>query len=630
MRSSVRWAAAAAVILFMIVAVSALMEATKEAAEAFYQQALDYYEGNDFRNALRNVHLARNVYESIDDDNGVVKCNQLVSKIDTILTDTQMANYYYDIASDYIIQENPTVQSYMNAKEFAQYAKDYYNRAGDGGGVIKSDDLIYRSQSEINALRNEKQQVAMSYYQMAQDSFQNSEYLKARIYALNASIIYGEILDSGGLSMTSMLIYRIDVKVNETRYNALASYDRARDYYAQEDYDNSLRYATISLQLYTSIYDQDGMTKATSLISRVNSDSSEIREKKLRLAQSYYNSAEDMLIIEDYPNATDYAKSSREIYMEFYNLAFEEEGTLSKPLQFKMRLYEGYLAQVDSLLERINRAWGTEKKLEQAQDFYIKAQEFFIKNQLESAINYAERAKRYFGDLDDYVGVNKCDALLTSIRGKMEERRNADQNYQKAFEFYNTAEFENAIIYLAKAKAIYVRILDTDGQARVENLTSRINEGTRKLDEGSEFYRRANSYFNAGDYENAKTNSQKAYDLYTEINYTLGSSNAQQILNQSTIKIDESTSTFRNNFIIGLAIVAGGAYLIIYRMKERKAFKKEMKDKKEKFEEERIMYEKQWEVRKEDETKEQVEDELRRLIEQERTSPGEGAEEKKP
>lgn len=608
----------------LLVACSCVMvgDMTKYDAESFYKSALSYFESNDFRNTLRSAHLAKDIFTTMGDQDGVSKCNQLITKVDSILTDGQMASAYYDIAGEYFLQENPTVSSFMEAKEFAEYAKDYYTRAGDSEGALRSEDLVSRAQSEINNIRNQKQQEAYTYYKMAQDSFFQEEYPKARRYAINASVIYNEILDENGISRTASLLVSIDVKINETRYNALASYDRALDYYAQRDYDSALRYVSISQQLYTKIEDLDGMTKATGLLTRLNTEVIQFNEQRLRLAQDYYDKAEEMLIIKNYANATDYAKAAREIYMWFYNRALEEEHDLSSSEKVKTKLYASHVKRVDNLIDRINSEWGSEKKREQAEVFYTKAQEYYIQSQLDSALNYAERARSYFTDLNDYIGVNKCESLINSLNSRMADKRQADEYYAKAYSFYKTAEFENSVLYAGKARNLYVKILDTTNTGKVDNLTSMINDGIRLRDEASGYYQQASGYFNSGDYENAKVYSGKAFDIYFQINYTLGLVNSREILNQSTEKINAAYVQFRNTTLTAIAIIIIGGYLIISKLREQKTFKKEIKKEKDKIEDEKRLREREWAIRREEETKEKVEEELRHLIEQERGQAG--------
>jgi hypothetical protein len=591
-------------------------------AESFYGSAVTYFESNDFRNALRSAHLARDAFQTLGIDEGVSRCNQLITKVDSILNDAQMANAYFDIASGYFLEENPTVSSYMKAKEMAEYARDFYNRAGDGNGVLQCDDLISRSQSEIGNIRNQKQQIAYAYYKMAQDAFFNGEYLTARSYAINSSVVYNEILDDHGITNTASLITSIDFKINETRYNAIASYDRALDYYTSKDYSSAVKYASISQQLYKSINDVYGMNKATGLITRINSESIQLTEQRLREAQSAYDKSEEMLIIRDYVNATEYARQSRSIYMEFLAKAQEEEEGLPQSEKLKTKLYSSYINKVDDLFRRINSEWGSEKKKTQAETFYTKAQEYYLQGQPEFALNYIDKARIYFTDLNDYIGVSKCSALLDSINNMIAVKREADGYYNQAYSFYKTAEFENALVYVGKARNLYDRILNRRDTEKADNLTLMIRQGFELRDSASRDYQSAIEYFNAGDYGSAKLYSEKAHTMYLQINYSLGIINSEQLLNQSSEKVYESYAQFRNTSIAAILIILIGGYLLLSKLREQRTFKKEMKIAKQEFDEEKKVKEKEWDIVKEEETQNRVEDELRRLIEEERKQTG--------
>ncbi|MBM3309552.1 MAG: hypothetical protein FJY77_04790 [Candidatus Altiarchaeales archaeon] len=594
---------------------------TEYDAETFYKSALTYFQINDFRNTLRSVHLAKEIFGDLERQDGVVKCNQLITQVDEILTDSQMASAYYDIAGEYYLQENPTLSSYIKAKEFAEYAKEYYNRAGDGEGLLRSEDLINRARSEINNIQAQREQEAYAYYKTAQSLFLSDDYLNARTYAINASILYNEILSQSGISQTASLIVSIDFRINETKYNALASYDRARDYYVQKEYESALKYAIISQQLSIKIADKDGEAKASNLISTINTEYTQNNEQKLRLAQTYVDRAREMLIAKEYANATDYAKRARDIYSGFYAKAEEKEHDLPSSQQVETALYSSYLKTVDNLMISINSAWGSEKKKEQAEAFYTKSQEYYIQGQLDPALTYVERARSYFTDLNDYIGVNKCDALIVSIKNRMVEKRQADDDYTMALSLYHTAEFENSLLYLNKAKAIYVRILDKPSIEKAENLTASINDGIKMRGEAEVYYQQATRYFNTGDYKNAKEYSEKAYMLYSQINHTLGITSSLDVVSKSSSELEAASTQLRNNVLIAAAIIIIGGYLIVSKLREQKAVVKELEVKKQRIDEETRLKEAEWAVRRDEETKEKVEEELRKLIEQERGGP---------
>ncbi|MFH1126055.1 MAG: hypothetical protein V1703_02925 [Candidatus Altiarchaeota archaeon] len=619
--------AISAIIITVLLTTEALAECMVNDAESFYRSALTYWSQNDFKNGLRNAYRARDVFESCNNQDGISRCNQLITEIETTLTEAQIAHAYYGIASEYYLQDPPTTYSYKKAKDFAQRAKDFYDKAEDSVGSLTSEALMKDASRMINEIIGKKQQDAYTYYKMSQASFFDEEYTKARTYAINASRIYNEILDSNGISQTASLIVSIDSKINETRYNALASYDRGWNSYLSNDYDTALKYASISQQLYTKINDIDGISKATALISRINTDSDAFTNQKLVMAQNYYDKGEEMLILQNYVNATDYAKGARDIYLEFYNIALEKERSLPTGEQVNMKRYGALVQKVDSLINRINSEWGSKKKKQQAEEFYTKAQEYYIQNQLDYALNYAQRAKDYFTDLNDYLGVNKCDALVSSINNRMSQKRQADEYYNTAYGFYKTAEFENAMLYNEKSKTIYTKILDTANVGKSDNLTSMIRDGIRTRDEASGYYQEANNYFNLGDYEKAKASGEQAYFMFIQINYTLGIVNSQQILNQSNTKIQAAYESLRNTVLVALVVIVVGIYLLASRLREQKTYTKEIVKEKEKFEEQKAMMEKEWDLRKEEETKDKVEDELRKLIDQER---GQGLEEKKP
>lgn len=609
------------VIILLIVLSSMVTAVTDYEAESQYKTALTYFQGNDFRNTLRSAHLAKNLFQAMNNQAGIDKSNRLITQVNELLNDAQMAGAYYDIASDYYLHDT-TLSSLTSAKEFAQYASEYYNRAGDADGVLMSEDLVRSVQTEINSRMSEKMAQAETFYQTARQKYLNGDYLQARTLAINASIIFNEILDQSGISKTASLVVNIDADINKTRFNAVASYDRALDYYSQKNCSNAARYAAVSQQLYTKIGDLDGMVRATNLVSRINSECARMDDELMKEAELYYNKAEDSLIMEQYSNATDYAKMARNIYNTFYTKAYAEEKDLPDSQQVRMKFYRSYLIKVDNLLGTINSRWSREERLKQAESFYNISQFFYVTNQLEFSMNYAERAKSYFTDLNEYLGVAKCESLISSINAKMENKRQADDYYEKAVSFFNTAEFENALLYAEKAREIYVEIVDQPNTLKVQNFTQAANDGIKFRNEADAYQTQAGGYFNVGDYENAKQYSKKAHLIYLQINFTIGSINSEQILNRSNEKINENYVQFRNNALIAAGVILLGGFLILQRLGQQRQVETEIKKEKQRIEEDTKMLHKEMAVKTEKETKERVEDELRRLVEQEREQMG--------
>jgi|GEM_PF-1284260 len=175
-----------------------------------------------------------------------------------------------------------------------------------------------------------------------------------------------------------------------------------------------------------------------------------------------------------------------------------------------------------------------------------------IANREDIADSYLEKAKEYFSNdnykdaefyanmaLDIYVEVGsekaiECHKFLIKVREKIREenRKVANQYYEMAVEFLNANEFENATIYVKRAKDIYSNINDTFG---IQECNSLMSEIIRKssLSQADEFYSMAEEYYDLGMYENASTYAEIAREIYDKVNYSSAVKKCEFIIDMS-------------------------------------------------------------------------------------------------
>ena len=617
--------------LVILLLATDVLSSSKYEADSYYTAAGVYFNTGDYKNSLRSIHLGREIYSEIGDDYGVARCNDFLVKIDEILPPVQKANYYYDIAGDYYLQNTTDIVSYTRAKNFAQLAKDIYQQLGDSNNVLKADDIIKGADEKIRIIKESRSQDAERYYLMARSNFFEKNYLIAKTYALNASALYTMVPDEEGISKAATLLTSINEKLNELKQDAIASYDKALDYYTVKDYKNAYYYANASYWLYTATGDMDGISKAKNLVSKINEEAAQTEEEKKRLAQKYINSAEEFLVIKDYEKATEAATNAKNIYSELYAEYYEIEHTLPESLRVNMKFYQNLIWDTDNLIKRISDAEGDAGRKKRAEEYYVKAQEYLIKNEITNALTYANKARSLFFDLKLYVGVSKTDSLIRQINERSKQRQIAEGYYNQSKYSYMIADFENARIQAESSRSIYASMFDINKTNDVDALISLIAEGVKKRDAANNYFNSAKTYFDSKNYESAKEYSKKAYDIYLVINHSVGISESKVLLDKSEEILYTEYYRFRNMAILAVVIlIVGGIYL--YRRSKKIEVEEIEQVKKERDDEEfKRRQAEEWTLRREAEVKEKVEEELRMLIEKEREAAGLAKEtEKKP
>jgi len=444
------------VVFYLALNVSAV---SKSEADSYYEAAKAYYEKDDYTNALRDVHNAREIYSELGDVDGVIKCDELLSKIEKAITPQKKADTYYDLAGDYFIAaEEQTLDSekvsyYEKAKLFAQYAKDAYDELKDSRGAIKANDLLEASTRNIALITSTKRELAERTYDSAQSFFLSGDYVSAVEYAKNASQLFVEISDANGITKTATLIKNSEEKIEEIRKNAIASYDLAVDFYITGNNTQSLVYAQNAKTLYQKIRDTEGSTKAQNLINDINKLIGDYEDQQRRLAMRYYQDAEDYLIAMKCENATASVMNARDIYTQFYAAASQIKNPEEK--KAKQKLYWGFISECDALFSKIKSACGELRLKQQAEDYFSKAQGYFSHADYDDSLTYARRALSIYQEIENFVGISKTESLLNEINAGVEKKKQADEYLKKAEEYFRTADFENAKAFALSAKKIY-------------------------------------------------------------------------------------------------------------------------------------------------------------------------------
>ena len=596
-----------------------------EALDA-YNSAQTYLKANDYENAIRSIYRSKEVYLQLGISNGVSKCDDVISTINSTLTQKQMADTYYKIAGDYYLLGGNTVENYQRVVLMAGNAKDTYASIKDSDGVLKSDDLIKSSNQAIEKIKTSKLEVANGLYQTANNKYLAGSYLDARTLALNASQLYSSVPDPDGMAKTAALVSACDLKIREIKINAAAGYDKALQLYSKsctsstnrEQAAEALNYATEAKRLYESISDSDGIQKTRSLVSNINECLGSDIEAKLRMARSRYLEAQEFYIVRDCPNATGKASDSKTIYQGLYDEAWKTEKDLWSDQRVKTKLYGAYIAEVNQLIEKIKTLCGEKVMLEQAEKFYKQAQESFLKNKLSDALSFSKNAKNLYTDLKNYVGMSKTDSLMEQINDKINQVQTAEQYMKKAKESYAIADFETAMYQATQAKSIYDRMSYDEKSKDVQTYLNKIENGSKMKNTASSQLNAARNLLENGNYASAVENAKIAKSLYAQVNYGLGVNESDKILKEAQMKQVEVENKTRNTIIAGALVVVVVGFLAYSWMRKQRKFETEVQERRV-IDDQRIRKrEEELTLRKDEEVKEKVEDELRRLIERER------------
>lgn len=608
-------------LLFFIVVASLLSEdalaySLTEANEHL-NLARTYMANSDNKNALKNAHLARRIYENYSRTDSVETCDELISQIQDSLTPRLLADRYFAIAADYFLMPdennpNPTVdiEMYELTKYFAREALNIYGKITGTTGVFKAEDLIDRSSREILKVRNTERSKADSLLSESRTLYIREEFKPALLSAQNATVIYENISDISGIKIARETVNKISNRIFEIEQNARTTMQNAQRLYGEGNMTNALTLAETAKNLYTLIDDEPRMEESNSLLSLIHQSLDTQVTNKKRLAEEFIQQAEQNFVLGNFETATENVFNAKDIYLEFFKEA--------KKGSSKADYYGDLIQEANILGARISRSMGEEQTKKSAESYYNRAQEFFIAGQTNEALTYVRRAKDLYTSVDAYVGVEKSNALLLTITDRVSRNTFAEGNLSMAFANCYSADFESARISLGMANQIYLTLLGTNKSAELDNVSECIESGEEKKVDARVQFEKAFEFYQDRDYRKANKNAKTAYDIYESINYSLGMQEAGSLLEKAESEVKRLNSRLRLT-VISIAIVAVLAAILIinFMKKNREMVEIATREKEERQKSERLD-KKKWEVEKEEATEEKVKEELKMIIEKER------------
>lgn len=140
---------------------------------------------------------------------------------------------------------------------------------------------------------------------------------------------------------------------------------------------------------------------------------------------------------------------------------------------------------------------------------------------------------------DEFIVNSGGRVYAFSINRTYINKQNADSNYELAYTYFNSEDYENAIVYLNNAVLLYSKIEDMENviKCRLLFLKMGTDPRTNKIRLADIYYKNAERYYNSSDYENAGKYVGRAIEIYREINDDNNLSKSEELL----LKIENAT-----------------------------------------------------------------------------------------
>jgi tetratricopeptide (TPR) repeat protein len=211
----------------------------------------------------------------------------------------------------------------------------------------------------------------------------------------------------------------------------------------------------------------------------------------------------------------------------------------------------------------------------------------FQNAEYENSSVLANKSRAIFEKSGDWAGVTKADRLIKNLDMMLFKLNESNGYYQKGQGFMKVADYENATLYILKAREIYSNISRVKDVANCDARLAEITSGNSTKGKADAYFAEARQYFESRDYGTAQQKAEAAKELYRKINDAEGVAKAEAL-----IKSIPPANPFNNLFIIAV-IVLGFIGLIIFnwtRTKTRRETRErtEVEDKKRQDEERRL------------------------------------------
>ncbi len=476
----------------------------KKFGESFYNQALQYYNNQDWDNTITWAQKARDQYAAIESNStDVQKCDLIISQSITRENEDNIkrADSVYDNALKLFDSGD-----YKNSMDMANQALTVYNQSNYQDGVLKCNALIQEIDRKINEIR------------------------------ATADVN--------------------DLKANE----AYKSLNANRNF---EDYKAVMTYAEQAKQLYAQIGYDEGYNHSVDMINGANQIIYGMEEAfKVQAANSFNDGRNDYLLGRGSPeemtkrsyfqNATDAYNAARAIYQQLYTWADEIMDSDKK------KAYQDLLDQCDARLAEVAQEVQYIDKGKKAEELYVDGYTFFTKGACENATQPVTDAKSLFNDVSDISGVFKCETLLDQINDCLDKLSQADELLQNVSRYYGIADYSNASSDLEKATAIYEEVKNQDGIDNCTALKQKISDSITAKKSADQLLAQAQADYISRKFDDSRKEAGSAQKIYSQINYLPGVGNATEVIqNNNDLEAKLSRDAQMNMLItVGAVVVA--------------------------------------------------------------------------
>jgi len=281
--------------------------AKNQTAYGYYNTARDFYVNGDCLNAIAPAGEANRIFEEIDNTEGLLDCDVILTQCKNHTDKKELADAYYATAKRYFDDKN-----YEEARAYAQKAMDIYDEVGYKYGVIwLADKLLQQIEKEEYSLKIAQ---ADKDYSDAYWYYTKEDLTNATLYLQKAKQGYTELKNVKGIKDSDKL--KADIDNKKKKKAADDFYDMGEKSYKTLQY----RDAILSFDQALAIYKELNLSNESAQTQSLRASS-----EKYVQAEEYYALAQDAYKAGQYGNATFYANESRNIYVEL-----DDDGRMSE------------------------------------------------------------------------------------------------------------------------------------------------------------------------------------------------------------------------------------------------------------------------------------------------------------
>jgi tetratricopeptide (TPR) repeat protein len=602
-------------VLFFVGLALVGVQAQSDLADWQYDQALAAFNKGDCSNSSVHAKLALDRYTSANNIPGIEKTNALIVKINDCLKPIGDAYYiqalnYYTKALDYLNSAD-----HKNARTQLDQSMSYLQLAKSAYMYLIPEDLSRLTQvntkmADINAKIAESETLkANELYLKAIFYVEKQDYGLALDYVDNASAICAQYGNTA-------CVQRCNELRDGIRRNLAVLIDRAKYFYEKgmEAYTS----ATCTNDKYFDAVDNFKQARATYLSARdyeqvKNCDYilNRTNEALQVCMQQLINSLDES--IREATTRIILAEENCSEYIGIMQLVRTTHAHASLLLdRFQMPVFADRMTQCAGLVTQIKLRNASCGESYSAETMYNTAATMFQNAEYENASVLARKSKVIFERAGDWAGVTKVDRLLDSNNKMLLKVNESNGYYKKSQEYLKVADYENASLYVMKAKELYTDISRVKDVAKCDVVMADIRNGNLTRGKADAYYAEAVQKYDIRDFGTARIKADAAKDLYKKINDVEGIAKVDALIK----KIPDQDKPF----VPPLVLLIVGAVLFIVLIWTRTKTSREKTEKtsvadKKKSEEEQRLAELEAERKKREEEKERMMLERKRLKE---------------